>query len=184
MKLREVPTDELAHALHEDITRADLGLLYRGAVLEPLQKTDFQMRYKNVFIQMVVATMTHSFMSVARLYDKAKSPFSITLEQLVNRVARERAGHLKAPREAAEHLKAIATTRERLARVRGNVFAHKAYDKEIPQITWNDLEEACDLAKRILVWYGSHFGQLYSFQLSGFGADSKRFVEAQIATTK
>ena len=180
MAKNKLALDKLASELFADITRSDLSLKIRPRVLAPLMAlAGFQNQCKGFYHHLFTATATLSFMAISRLFDPPHGRLSVTLEDLVDRVEREKAGHHSIPGEAAAFRSRIKGVREKIAKARGNVFAHKSYLEAVPNVVWADLESAHDEAKRILTWYGSCFGHAYMFRVPGYDQDCQRFVDAQ-----
>lgn len=180
-KEKRISTDTLATELHTDITRTDLSLIFRETVLTPLHSnTRFQAKCRGAYSHMAVATLTHTFMSLARMFDEPNGRFSVTLDQVVDRVADNSVERTHIKGEADQFHREIKTYRRKLARLRNNVFAHKTFLNSLPRVPWSDLEEGRDLAKKIMEWYGSEFGHAYSYRVPGFNSDCQRFLKTQI----
>lgn len=174
-------TDTLAAELFADITRADLSLTFRPQVLTPLKAIPgFQNQCNGFYHHLFTATATLSFIAISRLFDSPHGRLSVTLEDLVNRVEKEKARqHFQIWREAAAFRTKIKGVRNKIAKARGNVFAHKSYLEEVPKVAWADLENAQAEAVRILTWYGWYYGHGYSFRVPGYAQDCNRFIQAQ-----
>lgn len=184
-KIKRVDTDDLATELHADIARADLSLGFRELVLSPLHSNaEFQAKCRGAYSHMTSATLTHVFMTLSRIFDAPTSRFSVTLEQLVERVVEKKGSNIPVIRDAPQHLKSIRTHRKNLAHLRNTVFAHKNYQNKISQVSWSDLEDVRSAAKKILEWYGYESGHAYSYHVPGFNSDCGRFLKAILKSTK
>lgn len=184
-KEKRVNTDDLATELHMDIARADLALGFRGLVLSPLHSnTEFQVKCRGAHSHMASATLTHVFMTLSRIFDAPTSRFSVTLEQLVERVVEKKGTSIPVIRDAPQHLKNIRMHRKKMARLRNTVFAHKNNQNKISQVSWSDLENVRDAAKKILEWYGYESGHAYSYHVPGFNSDCRRFLKAILKGAK
>src|SRR5579883_3320530 len=159
-----VEVDDLATELHADITRAELALEFRSVVLAPLHtNTVFQAEYRGAYSHMVVSTLTLVFMTLSRLFDKAKGRHSITLEHLIQRILQMPDRNDRVKKEAEVNLKRIEEIREQLSKLRNGVFAHKNQWGNPGVVSWDELVGVRDSAKEIFQWCGSERGHSYSF---------------------
>lgn len=181
MAKKELAHDKLASELFADITRAELALKFRPQVIAPLMEIPgYQNQCNSVIHHMFTATVTLLFMTISRLFDPPHGRLSVTLEDLVDRVEKEKAtSHFGIWREAAAFRKTIKGVRSSLAKARGNIFAHRSYLEKVPKVVWADLENAHAVAVKILAWYGWYYGHAYSFLVSGYAEDCDRFIAAQ-----
>jgi hypothetical protein len=183
MGKNKIELDKLASELFTDITRADMSLSIQPNVMARIfPHKEVWRPYNGFYAHLVDATAAHSFMIVARLFDEPTSRFSVTLESLVRRINQAASTRPHILKTGEDYLARIYAQRAKLAKVRNSVFAHRvAYPGPLPKVQWAELEDARDLAKEILQWYGSEHGHAYSFRVPGFQADCRRFVELQFS---
>lgn len=178
MTAKGISIEKLGSELFADITRAHLALLFHRQVIIPLVRApDFLRDCGGVFRHLSVSTLTLAFMTLARMYDEPTSRFSVTLQQLVDGVARDYANDPEVVKAAKSFTAQIKAYRKKLARLRSTVFAHKVHQDSGGLVRWADLETGCDLSKSILEWYGQQTGDAYSYRVPGFETDCQRFVE-------
>lgn len=179
-----VDVDDLATELHKEITRSELALAFRSIVLSPLHtNTAFQADCRGAYNHMAVSTLNLAFITIARIFDRPKGRHSITLQFLIQRIRDSSANSARITADADEHLKTIEQMRSKLSHLRNNAIAHRNITDDVNAVSWDQLEEVLEAARKTFDWCGSVRGQAYSYSthLRSYRGDCRRLLEALVS---
>lgn len=176
-----IELDRLASELFSEITQSEMSLsVWWNVMAQLFPNKELERHFNGFHWHLYQATATHSFMMVSRMFDEPTSRFSVTLEELVGRVGREKIEQAHVQSAVAAYRERIRGMRNKLTKVRNTVFAHRVAYPGRPKMEWGDLRDASTLAKEILDWYGSEFNQSYNYRVPGFELDCSNYVGAQL----
>lgn len=179
---KSIQLDKLASELFSDITQSEMSLsVWWNVMAQLFPNKELERHFSGFHWHLYQATATHSFMMVSRMFDEPVGRFSVTLEELVGRVGREKKEQPHVQSAVATYRARVQGMRKKLTKVRNTVFAHRAvYPGPRPKMEWGDLRDASTLAKEILDWYGREFGHAYNYRVPGFELDCSNYVGAQL----